>query len=357
MQPVWSDAMDDTSIQKENARPLARRFARPFGRAGDDRSRQDADNLTAVAEQDRFFPKAGGVDRSWLPSVAHARRCNHPATQCRVNLRAVKHFHFGAIAKPLFGTLHRPERLQGRNAAVLLCNPFGEEAVRAHRIYRVLAVQLARSGYPVLRFDYSGTGDSMGEEDEATLDDWVNDVTAAAAELKTASGARRLVALGLRLGGTLAALATARRGLKLRHLLLWDPVADGKAYLRELPALHREYMTAEMGSAGWPDTLRLDADGVPDEALGSTLTPALASALGAVKLADEDIRADHMTVVTTSGGAGLDALKHKLEQSPTTRWTAMTTSVPWSSDAAMNAAVVPMDIVLALIGRIEEVSP
>ena len=71
----------------------------------------------------------------------------------------------------LLGAFHLPQRLQPRRTAVLLCNPFGEEASRAHRTYRVLATQLERAGFPVLRFDYSGTGDSLGRADDVTLDD------------------------------------------------------------------------------------------------------------------------------------------------------------------------------------------
>src|SRR3954464_11609473 len=77
-------------------------------------------------------------------------------------LRGVRIEYFGAQHQ-LLGTLHRPQRLRPRSTAVLLCNPFGEEASRAHRMFRVLATQLERAGYPALRFDYSGTGDSLGD--------------------------------------------------------------------------------------------------------------------------------------------------------------------------------------------------
>ena len=84
---------------------------------------------------------------------------------------------------------------------MLLCNPFGEEASRAHRTFRVLATQLERAGYATLRFDYSGTGDSLGESTPPTLDAWLADIGAAAEHLRAASGAQRLAIIGLRLGG------------------------------------------------------------------------------------------------------------------------------------------------------------
>ena len=254
----------------------------------------------------------------------------------------------------MLGALHAPQRLRPRSAAVLLCNPFGEEAARAHRIYRVLATQLERSGFHALRFDYSGTGDSMGESEDGSIARWIGDVGIAGEQLLARSGAKKLVAIGLRLGGTLAALATSRGGLRPRHLVLWDPVVDGAAYLRELATLHRSYMRSEMG-ADWHDRLRVDAAGVPAEALGVPIGAALAAELGAIELSGEELRADHVTVIRTGRG-GDAALVERLRR-PSVHWIELPASEAWNSDAALNAAVVPMDAVQAIVARVEELSP
>lgn len=268
-------------------------------------------------------------------------------------LDPVKFVHFGHAAKPLFGALHQPRRLSAPPAAVLLCNPFGEEAARSHRIYRVLATQLVRRGYPALRFDYAGTGDSLGDATEATVDRWLDDVVTAARELSSATGAKRLVAVGLALGGTLAALATTRRALALEHALLWDPVVDGGAYLRELGVGHRAYMREEMGAA-YVDRLPVAPDGTPREALGMPITPALGEGIAAIALAEAGVVAKHVTIVTTTAlGEPERALRARLSSAT---WIETATKVPWNSDAALNDAVVPMDILQALIKRIEEVS-
>src|SRR6185436_19287125 len=169
--------------------------------------------------------------------------------------RGVNMEYFGVV-RQLFGALHYPLRLRRRNTAVLMCNPFGEEASRAHRTFRVLATQLERAGYGCLRFDYSSTGDSQGDGEAATVDAWVDDIAVAAERLREATGAARVAIVGLRFGATLAALASARGELRLRHLLLWDPVVEGMGYLRELAEQHRAYMRSEIGNR-WPDRLRI----------------------------------------------------------------------------------------------------
>lgn len=238
---------------------------------------------------------------------------------------------------------------------MLLCNPFGEEASRSHRIYRVLATQLERAGFAVLRFDYSGTGDSAGEARDATLDAWLEDITAAAERLRALSGAARIAVVGLRLGASLAMLAGAR-GLAVRHLVLWDPVVDGAAYLRELTTQHRSYMRSEIGET-WRDQLVISPAGVPEEALGAPISAALGAQLAAIDLAAprHAVAAEHFTVITTRATPDVERLRPGLPASA--RWIEMAESPAWNNDAALNAMTVPMDIVRAVIARIEEISP
>lgn len=240
---------------------------------------------------------------------------------------------------------------------MLLCNPFGEEASRAHRIYRVLATQLERAGYATLRFDFSGTGDSAGEASDATVEQWLRDLATAASELRAASGSPRVAMVGLRFGATLAALATSRGALRPRHLLLWDPVVNGAEYLRELAAQHRQYMKEEMGAAGWRDTLEVSAEGFPSEALGVPLSPRLTSEIAGVELAKESLNSDLVTVVASTTSPDLERWRGSLGSGAAVKWIATQGSAAWNSDAALNAATVPMDIVQALLSRIEETIP
>ncbi|MEZ4403024.1 MAG: alpha/beta hydrolase [Kofleriaceae bacterium] len=252
----------------------------------------------------------------------------------------------------LLGTFHLPSRLRPRGAGIVLCNPFGEEAARAHRLYRVLATQLERAGYPVLRFDFGHCGDSGGAAVDATVAGWVRDVDTAADELRHESGVPRVALVGLRLGATLAALATVRGAVVPRHLVLWDPVVDGRAYLDELAAQHDAYMRDELGERWRPPA----ADAPRTEALGAPLTPTLTAELAAIQLASRPPRADHITVVCTATAptAALRALRTAL---PAATWLDRPSTHGWNSDAALNAAVVPIDIVGAIVERIEATIP
>lgn len=143
---------------------------------------------------------------------------------------------FGHGEAPLYG-VHHPSKLESRSGqrghGVVLCSPFGQEYMRAHRAYRQLALLLTRKGFHVLRFDYRGTGDSSGDPDDVTADHWVADIGLAIDELKEVASIPSVTVLGLRLGAVLAASACVGRD-DVDRLVLWDPVRSGAAYEDEL---------------------------------------------------------------------------------------------------------------------------
>lgn len=143
-------------------------------------------------------------------------------------------FYFGSRERRLFG-LYEPARAPRRcPRAAVICQPWGQEYLRAHRSVRQLALTLAAAGFDTLRFDYFGTGDSAGESTDVTLEGCQCDVEAAVEEVKASSGAERTTLVGLRMGGYLAALESARRPEEIDALVMWDPVISGQEHLREL---------------------------------------------------------------------------------------------------------------------------
>ena len=121
----------------------------------------------------------------------------------------MKPFYFRTSDKPLFGVYHAPARGSTRDCGVVLCYPIGHEYVQAHRAFRQLAVYLSKQGFPVIRFDYYGCGDSTGESVQGTIQQWCEDISSAIEEVRDRTRSRKVCLIGFRFGGTLAALAGA----------------------------------------------------------------------------------------------------------------------------------------------------
>ena len=121
------------------------------------------------------------------------------------------------------------------DTAVLLLSPWGYEELCSRKTYRVLGETLAAQGYPCLRFDYPGTGHSSGDASSLVNSSaWRNAVRQALEELRALTGARKMLVLGQGVGGALAADLTTTE--ECDGLILLAPVAQGRAYLRELAA-------------------------------------------------------------------------------------------------------------------------
>lgn len=142
---------------------------------------------------------------------------------------------FGDDARPLFGFYHPPSRDNARTA-VVLCNPFGHEAMSSHRAYLALASRLANAGFPTLRFDYDGTGDSAGgAQDPERVAAWLRSIAAARDFVLAQSGLDQVVLVGTRLGALLALRHATERPVD--GLVLFAPPASGRAWVREMRAL------------------------------------------------------------------------------------------------------------------------
>lgn len=143
-----------------------------------------------------------------------------------------------------FGWLHEADGERG----VVLCNPFGYDALCTHRGWRALAERIAAAGMPVLRFDYPGAGDSDGAEDDPErLAAWLGSIEAAMARLREWTSVKQVSLVGLRLGATLAALAAQRNVGSVDSLVLLAPAVLGRNYVRELRAHRQSWLSTPAG--------------------------------------------------------------------------------------------------------------
>ena len=182
-------------------------------------------------------------------------------------------FYFGSDAAPLFGWLHLPRAKPVGRMGMVLCPPLGVDYVSTYPVLRHLANRLAFHGIPVLRFDYSGMGNSSGFNIDADrVASWLSDIRAAHSTLARITGCTEVGLFGVRIGGLLA--ATVAHDTALPCLALWGPVTRGRAYMREMRAMH---LTAEATPLALGDDSNIEAGGF-------VFTPQTARDLTAISL-------------------------------------------------------------------------
>lgn len=102
--------------------------------------------------------------------------------------------HFDCENETLFGILAQPEQAADIGIVIIVGGP--QTRVGSHRQFVLLSRVLAAAGYPTLRFDVRGMGDSTG--DKRDFEAVTPDIGAAIDALQTACpGATRIVLWGL----------------------------------------------------------------------------------------------------------------------------------------------------------------
>lgn len=266
-------------------------------------------------------------------------------------------FYFGPADRRLFAIFHPGERASPSRGGVVLAAPFGHEAIRTHRFYRVLADRLARLGHDVIRFDYYGAGDSAGDDADARLSGWAGDIISAHQELAARVGAAPSWWVGARLGATAALLAHGRTGAfpsSQPALALWDPVVDGRSYLDDLRRRHVDALETSFSlpDPRWRQGLA-GSDAFLHEAIGFAIPPAFR---------------DEILDVTPVGLNPPPTTLVRMLCSPVSKaaqtWAALHTKplsvrllaqdFEWTSDDSLNTALVPGDALAALLRMVDE---
>jgi len=121
----------------------------------------------------------------------------------------------------LIGILHHPDRGSMRPVGILIVVGGPQYRVGSHRQFVLMGRQLAAAGFPVLRFDYRGMGDSTGSQ--RTFESVDDDIRAAIAAFREALPAiTGIVVLGL-CDAASAALMYCGRYSDVCGLILLNP--------------------------------------------------------------------------------------------------------------------------------------
>ena len=189
--------------------------------------------------------------------------------------------YLGTLPDPILAFFH-PAAATPVATAVLLCSPWGWDDVASYRARFTWAEELAAAGYPTLRFDFPGTGDSGGSADDPQrVEASTAAVAGAAAWLRAETGSTRVAAIGLGLGGLLAAQAIAD-GAEIDDLVLWGTPDRGQSYVRQERAFS-QMQTSRYSLEGEPEPVVLPRGWM--EAGGFVMSAETIAALSKINLA------------------------------------------------------------------------
>lgn len=164
---------------------------------------------------------------------------------------------FDCLGEKLLGIIALPEWEQRTGVLIVVGGP--QYRVGSHRQFLLLSRRLAAAGYPVMRFDYRGMGDSSGEQRDFEA---VDDDIAAAVEafMANSPGLERIVLWGLCDAASANLLYLhAHKDERLGGLVLLNPWVRSQAtlarahikhyYAQRLlqPAFWRKLLSGQLG--------------------------------------------------------------------------------------------------------------
>lgn len=177
----------------------------------------------------------------------------------------------------LVGILEKPRVAANTDLGVVMLSPGIKMRVGPERLYRRMSESFVAMGYPVLRFDYYGLGDSEGALPERMLKEvyshietgrYVDDVRDAMDWFEREQGVRRFVAGGL-CGGAVTGLLTGQQDERIAGLLALSitPVLstgtdDVGRYMTagQLTSLRRGYIRKLADPKSWLRLVTLRSD-------------------------------------------------------------------------------------------------
>jgi pimeloyl-ACP methyl ester carboxylesterase len=143
-----------------------------------------------------------------------------------------KTFVFENKQQKLFGILHEPDGPQ-KHTALIFLHGWGTYRIGPHLIFVEAARAFASAGFPCLRFDFRGRGESEGNVAETTLLDMLDDAKQAVREMLKRDGISQIILIGLCSGGEVAVGTAASDSNVNGVVLLSTPLLGRKAMTKD----------------------------------------------------------------------------------------------------------------------------
>ena len=165
----------------------------------------------------------------------------------------------------------------------LYLHPFAEEMNKTRRMIALSAQALAKDGWLVVQLDLAGCGDSEGELRSTEWQSWIDDISQGWNWL-SAECPGNLGIWTLRAGSLLAAEWLKQHDAQ-PHLLLWQPVRNGKQHLTQFLRLVTANEMLTRDGNGNLNQLRSDLEsGSAIDVAGYTINPSISAGMNAAHL-------------------------------------------------------------------------
>lgn len=147
-------------------------------------------------------------------------------------------FFIEAEDKRLYSVYYESAKFS--NQGVVLCYPLGQEYIRCHRFYNILAEKISALGFHVIKFDYSGTGDSKELLTPCKISNFLDDLSIIYNEFKNVCSLDSVNLFGTRFGGLVSVLFALKN--KIKNLILISPCFDGNIFVDEMINYHNKWI-------------------------------------------------------------------------------------------------------------------
>ncbi len=137
-----------------------------------------------------------------------------------------RHLFFPSQGQRCLGVLHEPDGAW-RDGALVFLHGWAGYRIGPHQMFTKMARRAAERGFPCLRFDFRGRGDSEGDAGATTLSTMIEDAVAAVEMVCEEVGVERVALIG-DCSGSEVAIGAGVLDERIDSLVLWSaPIVAG----------------------------------------------------------------------------------------------------------------------------------